>query len=128
MFDNVGGGEGIQKCTNTNADIYFCINQYNIETLQGKNCDTMENILFFAGEKSQRHHDHRSATIHYSLNPVNANQIQLVFFVIIIRTAKFPFGSTHPDRIVCSNNTDTDTDTDTTRTSDSFVVGSNSHQ
>ncbi|KAK5996160.1 hypothetical protein PT974_04588 [Cladobotryum mycophilum] len=50
--DNVGGGEGIFKCPNTTKDLYYCINGYNLNTLNGTNCQTGTNVLFFPGTPS----------------------------------------------------------------------------
>jgi hypothetical protein len=48
--DNVSGGEGMQKCANTKQDIYWCINQQNIDLLQTEDpCSDQNAVVFFPG-------------------------------------------------------------------------------
>jgi len=45
-IDNVGGGEGIAKCENTDQDLYWCIDGKHDEST----CDTKDGVLFFPGK------------------------------------------------------------------------------
>lgn len=44
-MDNVAGGEGIEKCSNTTKDMYYCID----ENYEEANCTTEESVLVFEG-------------------------------------------------------------------------------
>ncbi|KAK4065545.1 hypothetical protein Trihar35433_7665 [Trichoderma harzianum] len=48
--DNVGGGEGMEKCTNTKQDVYWCVNQQNIDLSQNEDiCSDQNAVVFFPG-------------------------------------------------------------------------------
>lgn len=50
--DNVSGGEGIEKCTNTSQDLYWCINQVNFDLQQTEDpCDDQNAVIFFPGTR-----------------------------------------------------------------------------
>ncbi|KAI5464245.1 hypothetical protein BGZ63DRAFT_401211 [Mariannaea sp. PMI_226] len=44
--DNVGGGEGIGKCSKTTEDMYWCVNLNQ----NAVDCDRKQNVLFFPGK------------------------------------------------------------------------------
>ncbi|KAL7942764.1 hypothetical protein V8C42DRAFT_330312 [Trichoderma barbatum] len=48
--DNVSGGEGMAKCKNTKQDLYWCINQVNIDLQQTQDpCENANAVVFFPG-------------------------------------------------------------------------------
>ncbi|PTB63350.1 hypothetical protein BBK36DRAFT_22627 [Trichoderma citrinoviride] len=53
--DNVSGGEGMAKCTNTDQDLYWCINAANLALQQNEDPCTDENaVVFFPASTSPK--------------------------------------------------------------------------
>ncbi|KAL7784921.1 hypothetical protein V8C37DRAFT_339939 [Trichoderma ceciliae] len=49
-LDSLAGGEGLEKCTNTSQDIYWCINDSNLSLNKTQNpCNNQNDIVFFPG-------------------------------------------------------------------------------